>query len=598
MPTPGTGRRTLVTALAETVASLGDAPAYSDKVLDRVGNEAGSPGGGWRTLTWRQLHADVLDAAAGLIARGVEAGDRVAIMAGNRNEHVLADLAAVHAGAVPMSVYATFSTRQIDFIAEHAEPSLLVAEGAVELAAWQRALDRSAVTHTVVVLDPDLTPADPRFLSWADLVALGREYSASRPAVVRERSGAIDPDDPVTILYTSGSTGEPKGVLISHANMWFAAVGTGPAEISTGPDTVSYLPYAHISERLLGMYIPQTSGGHVHQVEKAGDVHSALLEVRPHLFFGVPRVWEKIAAEATTRIASAAPQEGEPISAALATGLAWVEAQQFGHRCSPELETAYAAADAEWLRALRAQLGLDRVVWAGVGGAPMPLGVTRFLAGLGLVVHDIYGMTETTASISASGTEDFRIGSVGRPPEGNQVRVAADGELLVKGPAVSAGYYRRADATSELFDDDGWLRTGDIGRVDEDGFVYITDRKKELIITSLGKNIAPSNVESLLTRHPIIGQAVVSGDGRPYLVALLSLEPSAAGRYADPESEVAKAVAAANAELSVPEQVKRYAVVPGEWSPETGELTATLKLRRRHLHTAYAEVIAALYASE
>ena len=590
MSTAGAHRRTLVTALAETVARLGDAPAYSDKV--------GIAGAGWRTLSWNQLHAEVLAAAAGLVARGLEVGDRVAIMAGNRTEHVLADLGAVHAGAVPMSVYATFSTRQIDFIAEHAEPTVLIAEGAVELESWRAALERSPATHTVVVLEPDVAPADPRFLAWSELVALGRAYTAAHPTAVRERSDAIDPDDPVTILYTSGSTGDPKGVLISHANMWFAAVGTGPAEISTGPDTVSYLPYAHISERLLGMYIPQTSGGHVHQVARAADVHRALLEVRPHLFFGVPRVWEKLAAEVSQRLAKATVEERKRISAAMATGLAWVEAQQFGHRSSPELEAAFDAADAAILRDLRAHLGLDRVVWTGVGGAPMPLEVTRFLAGLGLLVHDIYGMTETTASISASSTDSFRLGSVGRPPEGNLVHVADDGELLVKGPAVSAGYFRRADATTELFDDAGWLRTGDIGRVDEDGFVFVTGRKKDLIITSLGKNIAPSNVESLLTRHPIIAQAVVSGDGRPYLVALLSLDASAAQRYADRDAEVAAAVAAANAELSVPEQVKRYAVVPGEWSPETGEMTATLKLRRGRLHTVYADVIEQLYSSE
>ena len=590
MSTAGADQRTLVTALAETVARLGDAPAYSDKV--------GITGAGWRTLSWSQLHAEVLAAAAGLVARGLEVGDRVAIMAGNRTEHVLADLGAVHAGAVPMSVYATFSTRQIDFIAEHAEPTVLIAEGAVELESWKAALERSPTTHTVVVLEPDVAPADPRFLAWSELVALGRAYTAAHPTAVRERGDAIDPDDPVTILYTSGSTGDPKGVLISHANMWFAAVGTGPAEISTGPDTVSYLPYAHISERLLGMYIPQTSGGHVHQVARAADVHRALLEVRPHLFFGVPRVWEKLAAEVSRRLAKATVEERKRISAAMATGLAWVEAQQFGHRSSPELEAAFDAADAAILRDLRAHLGLDRVVWTGVGGAPMPLEVTRFLAGLGLLVHDIYGMTETTASISASSTDSFRLGSVGRPPEGNLVHVADDGELLVKGPAVSAGYFRRADATTELFDDAGWLRTGDIGRVDEDGFVFVTGRKKDLIITSLGKNIAPSNVESLLTRHPIIAQAVVSGDGRPYLVALLSLDASAAQRYADRDAEVAAAVAAANAELSVPEQVKRYAVVPGEWSPETGEMTATLKLRRGRLHTVYADVIEHLYSSE
>ena len=536
-----------------------------------------------------------MDLAAGLISMGVEAGDRVAIMASNRTEHVIADFGAVHAGAVPMSIYSTFSARQVGFIAAHAEPTVLVIEGQDELDRWSGALADSSI-QVVVVLDPSAKPAGNRFRSWAELMEAGRTFRAAHPERCQARIDAIKPSDPVTILYTSGSTGDPKGVLISHTNMWFSAVGNDEAEIDAGPDSVSYLPYAHISERVLGMYIPLTSGGHVHQVAKTSEVETALREVRPMMFFGVPRVWEKLVATITAEITAQTDARQVEIDRAMAAGFAYVEAQQFGHAMTPEIKAAYAVADAE-LRELRATVGLDRVLWAGVGGAPMPQSVTLFMASLGVAVFDIYGMTETTASISSSGTGNFRLGSVGRPPEGNEVRVAEDGELLVKGPAVSAGYFRQEAASTALFDDDGWLRTGDIGRIDDDGFVFVTDRKKELIITSAGKNIAPSNVESLLKQHPVIDHALVFGDAQPYLVALLTLNPETVTDQ-DLGSVVAEAVAAANEQLSRPEQVKNYAVLPRAWSPQTGELTATLKLRRRHLYSAYADEIAALYAED
>lgn len=575
---------TLVSGLAATVAALGDAPAYSDKV--GVSGE-----GVWRTWTWNEIHRDALAVAAALVERGVQPGDRVAIMASNRTEQVLADLGAVHAGAVPLSIYATFSRTQITYIAAHAEPAVLVVERADQLAAWSAALAVDAAIHTVIVLDESARPDGSRYLGWTEFVDAGRAFRDVSPAECQVRIDDVRPDDPVTILYTSGSTGDPKGVVISHANMWFASVGTGDAEIGPGVDSLSYLPYAHISERLLGLYIPQTSGGHVHQVADTNDVLPALREVRPLMFFGVPRIWEKVVAAAQTAISDAAPERQAECAAAMVHGLAWVEARQFGHTMTPEIQSAYDMADAAILRELRAGVGLDRVLWAGVGGAPMPMNVTRYLAGLGIAVFDIYGMTETTASISSSDSRNFRLGSVGRPPEGNVVRVADDGEILVTGPAVSSGYFREDEATSALFDAEGWLHTGDIGRVDEDGFVYVTDRKKELIITSLGKNIAPSNVEGLLKQHPAISHALVYGDHRPYLVALLTLDPSVSADSAT----VAEAVAQANAHLSRPEQVRRYAVLPGDWSPETGALTATLKLRRRHLYEQYAAEFAALY---
>jgi long-chain acyl-CoA synthetase len=597
--------RTLVAGLAATVAALGDAPAYSDKVGVLATNSTGD----WRTWSWTELSADVLDIAAALIELGVEQGDRVAIMASNRTEHVIADLAAVHAGAVPMSIYSTYSAAQVEFVTRHAEPTVVILEGADEWAAWAPTLRHPTSIRRIVVLDPTSVSSPgapdhgesrpgavaPRVLTWANLLASGKEFRGANGAACQARIDGVSPEDPVTILYTSGSTGDPKGVVISHANMWFASVGRGKPEISAGVDTVCYLPYAHISERLLGMYIPQTSGGHVHQIGRARDVLAALVDVRPMMFFGVPRIWEKLADVISAHIARQSPARQEEIEAAMADALAWVEARQFGCEMRPDIQARYDAADGVILRELRACVGLDRLQWAGVGGAPMPLSLTRLLAGLGIVVYDIYGMTETTASISASGPEGFRLGSVGRPPTGNRVLVGDDGELLVKGPAVSAGYFRQPDATGELFDADGWLRTGDIGWVDDDGFVYVTDRKKELIVTSLGKNIAPSNVEALVKRHPAISEALAYGDGRPYLVALVTLTPG----IADPSTAdelVGEAIAAANARLSRPEQIKRFAILPDQWTVENGAFTATLKLRRRHLYQTYQTQIAGLYA--
>ena len=582
--TPG---YTLPEALAAVVAQLGDAPAYSDKV--GVGEQ------GWRTLTWRELSEQTLDCAAGLIAGGLAAGDRVAIMASARNEHVVADLGAVHAGGVPISIYDTFAPDQIAAVVAHAEPTVAILQGVEQLARWADAgvLGASSVSR-VIVMDP---LADPAVGTFTDLLAEGAAARAADPGRVHERVAAIRPDDPATILYTSGSTGAPKGVLISHTNLWFAAVGAEEAEITPGPKTIAYLPYAHITERLLGLYIPQTTGGHSHQVGPE-QVFDALREVRPVMFFGVPRIWEKLVSAVAARVSALSASERAEVEEAMAAGLAYVEGQQTGNELTAAVEAAYAVADAAWLNRLRADVGIENLLWAGSGGAPLSLAVSRYLAGLGIPLYNLYGMTETTASISSSGPGNFRIGSVGRPPEGNEVKIAADGEILVRGPAVTAGYFRAAGATEELFDADGWLRTGDIGHVDEDGFIFITDRKKELIVTSTGKNVAPSNVEALLKRHPVISQALVYGDDRPYLVALLTLDPLAVSGLSSARLEAAaqEAVAAANAHLSRPEQVRRYRVLPAEWSPATDELTATLKLRRRVIHRKFSEEIDALYA--
>ena len=598
--------RTLVDALAATADQHADTPAYSDKI--------GVDGPGWRTLTWSEVRETALDGAAGLVSLGVQSGETVAIMATNRTEHLLADVAGVHAAAIPMSVYNTLSPEQVAFVAGHAEPSVAFLEGPDQLARWGRAIEESTTLRAVVVLDADAAAAHPSYISWEQFLQQGKEFRSAHADECEARWRQVTPDTPATILYTSGTTGDPKGVVLTHRNVLYGA-GAGLRTSGNEGDSigVSYLPYAHIAERMLGLYIPQLIGAQVHLLGDPTLLVGALGEVRPTRFFGVPRVWEKIQTGIGGLLAAENDDARKQATAdAMAAGLAYVESLQTGHETTPEVQAAYDAADAAVLAPIRAMLGLDRVTWAGSASAPMPLETARFFAGLGIPIYDVYGMTETCGSATACGPEQFRLGTVGRAQPGIEVAVADDGEILLRGPISTGGYHKRPDVTRQLLDDEGWVHTGDIGSIDEDGFVSVLDRKKELIITSSGKNIAPSNIENHLKESPLVGHALAFGDNRPYVVAILTLDPEIAPIVAArhgiddtglaslaqaPEirAAVQQAVDAPNARLSRPEQVKRWELLPTEWSAESDELTPTLKLRRRVVHGMYADVIDALY---
>lgn len=602
-------------------------------------NRAGAAepeGGGWQTLTWPQARDRVLRLAASFEALGLAPGERVVLMLPNRTEHWLADQAAVHAGGVPVTFYATLAPEQIAYTAQDCDARIAVLDGEPELARWRPVLASLPGLKKIIVRDQAACPAEEPYLSWAEFAAVGARRLAADPDAVARRVAQVRPDDTVTVLYTSGTTGNPKGVRITHRNVLYetaaGAVGRGgsidPGGIvhpPAGPSTeagaeaeqtrwVSYLPLAHIAERMFSIYLAIGYGGHVYFCHDAAALAAAASVVRPTGFFGVPRVWEKIEAAIQAGLA-AEPDPGRraAVERARQIGLRYIEGVQLGRPVPAELTEAFAQADEQVLQPIRATVGLGSAANGTSAAAPLPAEVARFFASLGLIILDVYGMTETTGAFTSNVADCFKLGTVGRPMPGVEVRIAADGEVLCRAPLCTPGYLNLPGATAELIDADGWLHTGDIGALDEDGFLSITGRKKEMIITAGGKNIAPAAVEGLLTEQALIGQALCYGDRRAYLVALLTLDGDVARRWAEahgigaaPLAELAtnpallaavgEAVTAANARLARVQQVKRWRLLPQEWTSVTGEVTPTLKLRRRVIHASYANVIDELYA--
>jgi long-chain acyl-CoA synthetase len=599
---------TMCETLAMAAGTWPDRPAYSDRA---------SPAGAWSTITWREVRERALELAAGFTALGLQPGERVALMLPNRLEHVLADLGAMHAGGVPVTFYPTLPAEQVAYQAADCDARIAVLDGATELARWQPVLAQLPALRHVIVRDTAVCPPAKPFRTWAAFTALGAAEWPGRQSDIERRVAGVRLNDPVTLLYTSGTTGTPKGVIITHANV-AAEQAAVQAVGNARPRTrwVSYLPLAHIAERMFTLYLAAGNGWHVHFCpDAATGLVPAIVAVRPTAFFGVPRVWEKIQAGIGARLAAETdPDRRAAVAAAMDTGLRYVRSRQYGQQTPDDLAAAFDRAETTVLRPIRSLLGLGDAELVMSAAAPLPPEVGTFFAGLGLRIMDVYGMTETTGAFTANNDREFRLGTVGRPLPGTELRLAADGEIITRGPLNTPGYLNLPGRTAELFDADGWLHTGDIGAVDEDGFLSVVDRKKELIITAGGENVSPAMVENLLVAHALIGQALAYGDGRPYLVALLTLDAEMAAAWARARglppgglteltehpavlAEVGTAVAAANQRLARVQQIKAWCLLPTEWTADSEELTPTLKLKRRIIHAKYADTIDSLYSA-
>jgi long-chain acyl-CoA synthetase len=543
------------------------------------------------SITWHEYDERVRRLAEGLHSLGIRRGDTLALLLTNRVELHLLDAAAIHLGAVPFSIYTTCAPEQIEYLLRDSGARVAVTEAALRerlaraLELGERRLDALAVVDGedgALNLDELALRRSPEL-----------DFEASWRAVRR--------DDMLTLIYTSGTTGPPKGVELTHGSLlagWrglYAAWGLP----HPGGTTISYLPSAHVADRFSCHYAGMLFGVAITCCGDPRQVGRLLPDVRPTVFAAVPRIWQKLKAgvEATLG-AETDDARREAISWALASGRQVVDLEQRGERVPDELQAELARADELVLSGIRRRLGLDRCGVAVCAAAPIPPEVLSFLQALGLPIVELYGLSETSAVATANRPGRQRIGTVGQPIPGMELRLADDGEVLLRGDSLMRGYRNRPDQTGEAIDADGWLRTGDVGVVDEDGYLRIVDRKKELIINAAGKNMSPANIESTLkAASSLIGQACVIGDARPYNVALLTPDAEASARLTREalEAEIAAAVDRANERLSRVEQIKRFLLLDQDWLPGGVELTPTMKLKRRVIAKRYAEEIERLY---
>jgi long-chain acyl-CoA synthetase len=544
------------------------------------------------SMTWAEYAEKVRSLMAGLAALGLGRGDTLAIMLTNRPEFHFFDTAALHLGATPFSLYNTYTGEQIAYLVGDAGARIVVAEKGF----LDRVQGIEGVEHIVVVDAGDLDEA----LTIADVEAEG-DPEFDFEAAWR----AVKPDDVLTLIYTSGTTGPPKGVQLTHGNEISAVQGFN--EVVPFPDdgrVISWLPMAHIAERTASHYLPIMLGFTTTCCPDPRQVVAYLPDVHPTWFFAVPRIWEKL--KAAMEAAFAAEQDEAKRQAtewALGVGMKKVELIQAGEEVPAEVDEEYAKADELVLSKIRARLGFDQVEVVNVGAAPTPREVIEFFHAIGVPLAELWGMSETAGYGACNPPEKIKIGTVGPVAPEAEIKLAEDGEVLIRGPFVMPGYRNQPEKTREAIDEDGWLHTGDVGEFDEDGYLKIVDRKKELIINAAGKNMSPANIEAKVkASSPLIGQAIAIGDGRPYNVALITLDPDVAPYFIEqngPEAvqaEVQRGVDAANEQLARVEGIKKFKLLDEEWLPGGDELTPTMKLKRKPILEKYAEEIEELYA--
>jgi long-chain acyl-CoA synthetase len=582
------------------------AAAFRITAAARSGEVAIRTKGDAFTITWGELRERV-DALAGALSElGLGHGDTLALMLSNRPEFHLCDLAGMMLGAAPFSIYNTYTAEQIGYLVKDADAKVLICEQQYLPQVLEARRELPGLEH-VIVVDGE---APEGTLALADVEAMDTSFDVEA-SVARIQSG-----DVLTLIYTSGTTGPPKGVQLIHRNLLAAVEGLDELiEFPENGRVISWLPSAHVAERNAHHYLPIVFGLQITCCDDPRQVLSYLPEVRPSWFFAVPRIWEKLKAGLETMVAGQPEEQRAKMQTALDASVSKVRLEQRGEPVPAELAEQVAAADAEIFAGLRSMLGLDQVEAINVGAAPTPVEVLEFFHAIGLPLAELWGMSETCGAGSVNPNAKIKIGTVGPPAPGVQLKLDEDGEVLVKSEVVMLGYRNLPEKTSETFTADGWLRTGDIGSFDEDGYLTIVDRKKELIIGASGKNMSPANIEAAIkTSSPLIGQACCIGDGRPYNTALIVLDTDFAPAWAaqhgiedtaleslareeSVRAAVQEGVDKANEKLARVEQIKKFTLVQGDWLPGGDELTPTMKLKRKPIAEKYGDAIAGMYSA-
>ncbi len=607
-----TATTTIATRVRDRAAATPDRVAMREKDF-----------GIWQEVTWAQYWDKMQTVAHGLMALGVEPGDRVAVHSENRREWLYTDLATVAVRAMTVGLYPTNPPPEVGYLLSHSGAKVLVAEDQEQVDKALAVIDQCPALERIVYLEPRGIRHrydHPKLLFWDDFLTLGAGHREAYPDAVEQRMSSATDSDVCTLIYTSGTTGPPKGAMLSVSNVEFAihtlVHGGGFTSPPPGPHdlVLSYLPLCHVAERIFSTWFNAGAGVQVNFAESIATVQANLREVQPTVLFGVPRIWEKILAGVHIRLASAT------LVKRLFAGLWLKVADRIGSRLvaregrhSVATRLAYAIGWLFFYRALRERIGVRRVRYAASGAAPIAPDVLKFFMGIGVPMHEVYGMTENTAVATANRPGRVKLGTVGEPHPGVELRIDPNtGEIQTRHAGVFVGYFRNPEATAQAKEPDGWLHTGDLGESVDGTHVKITDRAKDIIITSGGKNIAPSEIENALKASPYIKEAIIIGDRRPYLTALIGIELDTVGEWAQRRglpyttyrdlSEkpavlqlVQSIVDEVNARFASVEQVKRFRMLPKELDHEDGELTATQKVKRSAIAKLFTDTLEEMY---
>ena len=620
--------------MTATTATTSPAQTGTITIVTRVRDRAGtSPHrvamrekdfGIWQEVTWAGYWEHVETVGHALLALGVEPGDRIAIHSENRREWLYCDLAAVAVRAASVGLYPTNPPPEVAYLLGHSGAKVLVAEDQEQVDKALAIIDQCPDLERIVYLEPRGIRhryQHPKLLSWAELLELGEDHRRAHPDAVTDRMAQARSDDIMTVIYTSGTTGPPKGVMLSVANIEFAIDSLIMSGGFTDPPPghhdllVSYLPLCHVAERIFTTWFNAAAGSQVNFAESVDTVVANLREVQPTILFGVPRIWEKVLAQiysklfAATRLKRANTRYWLGVAGKIGDTLV-----RTGGRHTASTRLRYAIGWVLCYRALRERIGMRRVRYAASGAAPIAPDVLKFYMGIGVPMHEVYGMTENTAVATANRPGNIKLGTVGEPHHGVELRIdERTGEILTRHPGVLVGYWRDPAATAAVKEPDGWLHTGDVGEWVDGTHVKITDRMKDIVITAGGKNVAPSEIENALKASPYIKEAIIIGDRRAYLTALIGIELDTVGEWAQqrglpyttyrdlgekPEVRglVQGVVDGVNARHATVEQVRAFRMLPKELDHEDGELTATQKVKRSAIGTMFGDLVESMYA--